>query len=80
MVFPDDERESNPASFKLLEMARKWKMAQVAGGSKGPSTTAPTAAGARLEGAARSSQPEGQEKPAEAMDEDEDSSSGSDED
>lgn len=27
MAFPDDEREANPASFKFLEMAHKWKSA-----------------------------------------------------
>ncbi|KAH8112430.1 pre-mRNA-splicing factor CLF1 [Phellopilus nigrolimitatus] len=31
MVFPDDEREANPASFKFLEMAHKWKRMQAAG-------------------------------------------------
>jgi crooked neck len=30
MVFPDDERESNAASFKFLEMAHKWKQTQAA--------------------------------------------------
>jgi len=30
MVFKDDERESNPTSYKFLEMARAWK----AGGKK----------------------------------------------
>lgn len=30
MVFPDDEREANPASFKFLEMAHKWKQMQAA--------------------------------------------------
>jgi crooked neck len=29
IVFPDDEREANPASFKFLEMAHKWKTAQI---------------------------------------------------
>ena len=33
MVFPDDEREANPASFKFLEMAHKWKRAQATGGA-----------------------------------------------
>ncbi|EJD01987.1 pre-mRNA-splicing factor CLF1 [Fomitiporia mediterranea MF3/22] len=33
MVFPDDEREANPASFKFLEMAHKWKRMQASGGS-----------------------------------------------
>jgi len=28
MVFADDERESNPASFKFLQMAHAWKLAQ----------------------------------------------------
>ena len=32
MAFPDDEREANPASFKFLEMAHKWKRAQASGG------------------------------------------------
>ena len=35
MVFPDDEREANPASFKFLEMAHKWKRMQAAGGNSG---------------------------------------------
>ncbi|KAL5514901.1 CLF1 [Sanghuangporus baumii] len=35
MVFPDDEREANPASFKFLEMAHKWKRMQAAGGGTG---------------------------------------------
>lgn len=32
LVFADDEREVNPASFKLLQMAHAWKSAQ---GKKG---------------------------------------------
>jgi len=28
MVFADDERESNPTSFKFLQMAHAWKNAQ----------------------------------------------------
>ncbi|KZV92492.1 protein prenylyltransferase [Exidia glandulosa HHB12029] len=35
IVFPDDEREANPASFKFLQMAHMWKKAQ-AGGGKPP--------------------------------------------
>lgn len=31
MVFPDDEREANPATFKFLAMAHKWKMQQQSG-------------------------------------------------
>lgn len=31
MVFADDEREANPASFKFLEMAHKWKRTQAGG-------------------------------------------------
>lgn len=31
IVFPDDEREANPASFKFLEMAHKWKRMQASG-------------------------------------------------
>jgi crooked neck len=28
MVFKDDERESNPTSFKFLQMAHAWKAAK----------------------------------------------------
>lgn len=28
MVFADDERESNPTSFKFLQMAHAWRNAQ----------------------------------------------------
>jgi crooked neck len=28
MLFADDEREANPTSFKLLQMAHAWKNAQ----------------------------------------------------
>ena len=38
IVFADDERESNPTSFKFLQMAHAWKAAQAKSGS-GP--TAP---------------------------------------
>lgn len=41
-VFPDDLRESNPASFKFLEMAHKWKMQQAkAGAGAGAATAQP---------------------------------------
>jgi crooked neck len=33
MVFADDERESNPTSFKFLQMAHAWKKNQAAGGA-----------------------------------------------
>lgn len=33
MVFADDERESNPTSFKFLQMAHAWKKKQAAGGA-----------------------------------------------
>lgn len=38
LVFADDERESNPTSFKFLQMAHAWKQAQIVGGAggKGP--------------------------------------------
>lgn len=36
LVFADDEREVNPASFKLLQMAHAWKTAQ---GKKGGAST-----------------------------------------
>jgi crooked neck len=41
MVFADDERESNPASFKFLEMAHKWKKLQVTGSSAASTLLAP---------------------------------------
>ncbi|CCM05419.1 uncharacterized protein FIBRA_07636 [Fibroporia radiculosa] len=34
MVFPDDERESNPTSFQFLQMAHAWKKAQAAKGKE----------------------------------------------
>ncbi|KAG9316732.1 hypothetical protein JVU11DRAFT_2792 [Chiua virens] len=37
LVFADDEREVNPASFKLMQVAHAWKNAQ---GKKGGSSTA----------------------------------------
>lgn len=33
MVFADDERESNPTSFKFLQMAHAWKKKQATGGA-----------------------------------------------
>ncbi|KAJ3510460.1 hypothetical protein NLJ89_g4661 [Agrocybe chaxingu] len=45
-VFPDDERENNPASFKFLQLARAWKQSQVAGdrhGQETPTVTCPAA-------------------------------------
>jgi len=30
LIFPDDEKEKNPTSFKFLQMAHKWKQAQAA--------------------------------------------------
>ena len=37
IVFADDERESNPTSFKFLQMAHAWKAAQAkAGGGSTP--------------------------------------------
>ena len=33
IVFADDERESNPTSFKFLQMAHAWKAAQAKNGS-----------------------------------------------
>jgi crooked neck len=32
LVFADDERESNPTSFKFLQMAHAWKQTQGKGG------------------------------------------------
>ena len=33
LVFADDERESNPTSFKFMQMAHAWKQAQAKGAS-----------------------------------------------
>jgi crooked neck len=35
MVFADDERESNPTSFKFLQMAHAWKSGQAKKGGAG---------------------------------------------
>ncbi|QRW13109.1 pre-mRNA-splicing factor CEF1 [Ceratobasidium sp. AG-Ba] len=37
MLFADDEREANPTSFKLLQMAHAWKTAQAAARSESDS-------------------------------------------
>lgn len=34
-VFPDDEREANPTSFKFMQMAHAWKQAQARSGAGG---------------------------------------------
>lgn len=36
IVFADDERESNPTSFKFLQMAHAWKAAQGKAGGGSP--------------------------------------------
>lgn len=36
MVFPDDEKESNPTSFQFLQMAHAWKKAQAAKAKENP--------------------------------------------
>jgi crooked neck len=35
-VFPDDEKESNPTSFKFLQIAHAWKEAQKKKEAEGP--------------------------------------------
>jgi crooked neck len=45
LVFADDERESNPTSFKFMQMAHAWKQAQ-----KGVSGTSGTGASKLLSG------------------------------
>ena len=37
MVFPDDERESNPTSFQFLQMAHQWKKKQAEKAKSGAS-------------------------------------------
>jgi len=37
LVFADDERESNPTSFKFMQMAHAWKQAQKGGSGTGAS-------------------------------------------
>jgi len=40
LVFADDERESNPTSFKFMQMAHAWKQAQSgASGTSGTKTS-----------------------------------------
>jgi crooked neck len=43
MVFADDERESNPTSFKFLQMAHAWKNSQGSGGALSGFTAASSA-------------------------------------
>lgn len=45
MVFPDDEKESNPTSFQFLQMAHQWKKKQAEKAKPGPSedSTVPSA-------------------------------------
>lgn len=38
MVFADDERESNPTSFKFLQMAHEWAKRSKTGGGAAPSS------------------------------------------
>jgi crooked neck len=40
MVFADDERESNPTSFKFLQMAHAWATARKSDGASAPSASA----------------------------------------
>lgn len=47
MVFADDERESNPTSFKFLQMAHAWKNAQAKTAGGGVALTGFTAASAK---------------------------------
>jgi len=42
LVFADDERESNPTSFKFMQMAHAWKQAQAKGTSASSGTGAST--------------------------------------
>jgi crooked neck len=44
-VFPDDERESHPTSFKFLQMAHAWKNAQSKKTTTGGSEKAPVLSG-----------------------------------
>ena len=78
MVFPDDEREANPASFKFLEMAHKWKRMQATGGTSSllSSSRPPAATRGPPEHAAISRLPEENEDKDSVMDS---SSSDSDE-
>lgn len=38
-VFADDERESNPTTFKFMAMAHAWKMSQQATNNVGGATS-----------------------------------------
>lgn len=53
LVFADDERESNPTSFKFLQMAHAWKSAQAKNSGGGTTVlsgfTAATSASAASE-------------------------------
>lgn len=49
MVFADDERESNPTSFKFLQMAHAWKNAQAQSTGGGLALSGFTAASAQAD-------------------------------
>ncbi|KAJ6525605.1 hypothetical protein B0H19DRAFT_1007731 [Mycena capillaripes] len=49
MVFADDERESNPTSFKFLQMAHAWKNAQAQSAGGGLALSGFTAASAQAD-------------------------------
>ncbi|OBZ66505.1 Pre-mRNA-splicing factor CLF1 [Grifola frondosa] len=72
MVFADDERESNPTSFKFLQMAHAWKATQGKSGAGSTSVLSGFTAASRssVEATATSSS-----KRREERDEDEDSNS-----
>lgn len=70
LVFPDDERENNPTSFKFLQMAHMWKQQQAAKAKE---------AKPAMSGFVAASKSETQDKEDEGkMDEDEEASSGED--
>jgi len=50
MVFPDDERESNPTSFQFLQMAHAWKKSQASKSKETPTDTSQRDAGERVVG------------------------------
>ena len=73
IVFADDERESNPTSFKFLQMAHAWKAMQAkAGGAAGAGGPAPLSGFVATAAASSSSSAASAEKEKDAAEEEED--------
>lgn len=55
-IFPDDEKENNPTSFKFLQMAHKWKQAGSSASAVASAAAASTASEASAKGKGKAKQ------------------------